>query len=131
MPVVTRRRFCAGTALAGASLVAGCDPGGRKAQTLAGYTTLVGSAFTIRDPAGPARSLRLARIHVHKPPIRLPVPRGEAFTLVFEATQPGALAQDTHRVSHPELGDFQLFLVPRQTVTAAGLPTFAASFCRL
>jgi hypothetical protein len=132
---LTRRRFCAGSALAGASLaVAGCDPAGSDPQptrSREAYTAVVGTAFTIRDPGGAVRSLRLSRVRVHAPPLRSGERRGESFTLVFEATEPMALAQATYPVSHPHLGDFSLFLVPRGAPGPAGLPTYAATYCRL
>src|SRR3954451_8828519 len=107
MKALTRRRFCAGTALAGASLaVAGCDPAGAgatPARSLETYSALVGTAFTIREPGGTTRSLRLGRLRVHSPPLRTGARRGQSFTLVFEAVEPMALAQATHAVSHPEL----------------------------
>src|SRR5687767_11944578 len=132
MPAFTRRRFCAGTALAGASLAAvGCDPGQGQppARTLAGFQAAVGSGFTIGDASGP--QLRLARVQVHRPPVRRPEPRGESFTLVFEASQPMALAQGTHPARHHDLGAFSIFLVPRGASGPAGNPTFAATYCRL
>jgi hypothetical protein len=131
---LTRRRFCAGSALAGASLaVAACDPAasGSRPRTLETYAALVGTSFTVQDPAGSTRSLRLSRLDVHTPPRWAGQRRGEAFTLVFEATEPMALVQASHPVNHPELGDFALFLVPRGKGSAAGLPTYAATYCRL
>ena len=131
---LSRRRFCAGSALAGASLaVAGCDPAGSgsRPRTLETYSALVGTSFTVREPGGAARSLRLRNLHVHRPPLRAGERRGEAFTLVFEAAEPMALAQATYPVSHAELGDFALFLVPRGSTSGAGLPTYAATYCRL
>jgi len=132
---LTRRRFCAGTALAGAGLAAaGCDPAApdqRPARDLSTYTALVGSAFTVRDPSGATRPLRLAHVRVHAPPLAAGERRGEAFTLIFEAGAPMALAQAAHAVHHPELGDFSLFLVPRGQPGPTGLPTYAATYCRL
>lgn len=132
---LTRRRFCAGTALAGASASAlltaasGCDPGSNQppARTLAGFHHAVGTGFTLPDGAG----LRLAQVRVHAPPIRRPEPRGESFTLVFEADRPMALAQASHQVRHGQLGAFSIFLVPRGAAGPGGLPTYAATYCRL
>jgi hypothetical protein len=129
---LTRRRFCAGTALAGASLaVAGCDPAGPKPRTLETYTGLAGTSFTVREPGGSVRSLLLHGLRVHAPPLRTGGRQGESFTLIFAAAEPMTLAQATYPVSHPELGEFALFLVPRGRHSAAGLPTYAATYCRL
>ena len=130
MPGLSRRRFCAGTALAGASLAAaGCESGaGPSTRSLAELQAAVGSTFTV---GAEGRALRLARVRVHAPPIRKPEPRGESFTLVFEATQPMALAQGSHPVRHARLGEFSIFLVPRGASGPAGLPTYAATYCRL
>jgi hypothetical protein len=132
---LTRRRFCAGSALAGASLaIAGCETAGldqTPTRTLQVYSALVGTAFAVRDPAGATRALRLSHLRRHSPPLRSGESRGEAFTLVFEAGEPMSLPQGTHPVSHPELGDFSLFLVPRGKSSAAGLPTYAATYCRI
>jgi hypothetical protein len=131
MVALTRRRFCAGSALAGASLVAGCDPtgSGPKPRTLETYATLVGTSFAVREPGGAARSLRLQGVRVHRPPFRTGARQGESFTLLFEAAEPMALAQATYPVSHAELGQFALFLVPRGK--SGALPTYAATYCRL
>jgi hypothetical protein len=128
MPGFTRRRFCAGagTALA---LGAACDPGSVRppGRTLESFQAALGSAFTVGDDA---HQVRLARIRVHQPPIRRPVPRGQSFTLEFEAPQPMALAAGTHPAHHAVLGAFSIFLVPGAS-SPTGLPTFAATYCRL
>ena len=129
---LTRRQLCAGTALAGASLgLAGCDPGAPRPpqRNLAAFQPLVGSAFTIQDGADPL-SLTLTAIRVHQAPIRTPRPRGESFTLLFEADRPNVLGQGSRPASHPELGSFTFFLVPGP-VGPSGRPTFAASYTRL
>jgi hypothetical protein len=95
------------------------------------YAALVGTPFAVRQPDGTTRALRLTDLRVHPSPFRTGARRGEAFTLVFEAAEPMALAQATYAVSHAELGDFPLFIVPRGRQGAASLPTYAATYCRL
>jgi hypothetical protein len=130
MPGLTRRQLCAGTALAGAAWVGGCVPAGSsgpRERTLATFSELVGTAFTVDTGPGP-QPLTLAAVRLHGPPIRSPRPRGESFTLIFQAPQAMSLAQGTRQVTHPELGTFSMFLVPAM---APGGTTFTASYCRL
>jgi hypothetical protein len=127
MPGFTRRQLCAGTAVIGAVWGLGaCDPAaGGPPQTLAGFTALLGSDFLVRGQA-----LTLAAIRVHRPPVRSPQPRGEAFTLVFQPRTAMALEQGSYQASHPTMGTLSLFLVPRRGGGRAPAG-FAASYCRL
>jgi hypothetical protein len=86
---------------------------------------------SVRIPAAMGDpSLLLTAVHDHGPPIRVPQPRGEAFTLLFQGT--ASLQQGTYIAEHSSLGRFSLFLVPHGK-PGAGQPAgrFSATFTRI
>jgi hypothetical protein len=132
MPGLTRRQLCAGTALAGAAWgLAGCDPDGGQQQTLTGFSDLLGTEFEIDGGAELGQTLRLTAIQPRHPPVRSPRPLGESFTLEFEAAGRMTAAQGTRFLTHPALGSFQIFLVPRRPAAGADKARFAATYCRV
>ena len=69
------------------------------------YLPLVGSTFDVERPNGDRVAVELVDA------TELPG-RGECFSLVFHGPTDIPLDQRTYRVTHRELGDFPLFLVP-------------------
>jgi hypothetical protein len=69
------------------------------------YVPLVGSMFDIERPDGDRVAVELVDA------TELPG-RGDCFSLVFHGPTDVPLDQRTYRVTHRELGDFPLFLVP-------------------
>jgi hypothetical protein len=149
----SRRQFCAAGALGGLSLgLYGCEgdkvgfapPAGQPegtfaippaaagsaemALTLARFRGALGQSFEVAGEDGSSRRLTLARIVDHGAPIRRPIARGEAFTLLFEERSPLAgaagLAAMTYQARHATLGAFSLFLVPSGRAAGAYDATF-------
>ena len=69
------------------------------------YVPLVGSTFDVERPNGDRVAVELVDA------TELPG-RGECFSLVFHGPTDVPLDQRTYRMTHRELGDFPLFLVP-------------------
>jgi uncharacterized protein DUF6916 len=102
-----------------------------RSLTLARFRGLLGTTFLVEDGKGGRHELALGTIRERGAPIRSPKPAGESFTLLFESapSRGTALGQDTYRTSHPALGTFSLFLVPRQSASAPDEPLrYAATF---
>jgi len=138
----SRRQVCGGAALAGFSWALGaCAPadqpppaGNQPAPGSAplGLTDFRGGvgAPVVIDVAGAPRSLQLAAVRDHGPPIRGPQPRGECFTLILEAPADLPLiATATYAATHPALGPFTLFLVPH--LAPGREPRYTATFSRI
>ena len=73
------------------------------------FLARVGETFAAVAPEGGPRSFTLARVDTLTGP---PDGGRTPFSLVFEDAAPERLAQQTVEVSHPDLGDFPLFVVP-------------------
>jgi hypothetical protein len=69
------------------------------------YLPLVGSSFDVERPNGEHVAVELVQAN------DLPG-RGECFSLVFRGPSDEPLDQRTYRMTHRELGNFPLFLVP-------------------
>ena len=81
------------------------------AMTRSTFLPLVGETFTFEIDALRSVAVRLASV---KTPAK-PDPACDAegtFTLHFETLGDATLAQQTHSVSHPQLGRFALFVSP-------------------
>lgn len=81
--------------------------------TYAQFCQLLGEVFVISDPAGgPARlELRLATVTPGGPQAR---PDGTVpFALLFRGPAGPILPQHIYRLEHAQLGEIQLFLIPR------------------
>jgi hypothetical protein len=130
MQAPSRRQVCAGTALAGVSWALGAcaptdeppvgksnrlpePPHGPTPLNLSDFRQMIGSAIDV-DVDGGLRSLAVTAVHDHGPPIRRPLPRGEAFTLILDPgpTASSPIASATYQARHSEMGSFTLFLVP-------------------
>ncbi len=73
--------------------------------SLARFTPLVGSPFTVEPDGGrPARLTLLEAEGSSR--------SDESFSLIFGDDQPKAFDQGTHTVAHPDVGSFQLLVVP-------------------
>src|SRR4051794_37061666 len=73
------------------------------------FAACVGTTFTLRASADHALALEL--IETTALPTRPNAPRG-AFLARFRVREPSALPQRIYALEHPELGAFELFLVP-------------------
>jgi hypothetical protein len=69
------------------------------------YVPLVGSTFDVERPNGDRVAVELVGATELSG-------RGECFSLVFHGPTDVPLDQRTYRMTHRELGDFPLFLVP-------------------
>jgi hypothetical protein len=138
----SRRQVCGGAALAGFSWALGaCAPGdqllsagnpppsGSAPLRLADFRGGVGATVVI-DVEGAPRSLQLAAVRDHGPPVRRPQPRGECFTLILEAPADlPPIAAATYPATHPALGPFTLFLVSH--LAPGREPRYTATFSRI
>jgi hypothetical protein len=71
--------------------------------------------------------VNLVLVAVDSRPVQPDAPRPEPFTLLFTGPEGLALPQATYDLTHPELGEFALFLVPVQPA-ADGLARYEAVF---
>jgi uncharacterized protein DUF6916 len=81
------------------------------------FDPYVGGIFQAPDARGRMISLKLLRVTTSKPSGKISTARQiqtDSFSLMFKAE--GRLPQFTsiHRISHPSLGEFDLFLTPRE-----------------
>jgi hypothetical protein len=84
--------------------------------TLANWLQLVDTSFLVStDPAPPAE-LILVRLshaaHLASESSKAAVPKIENFSLIFRGPGNCPLPQKTYRFEHPQLGYFDLFIVP-------------------
>ena len=86
----------------------GRDLGALATSDLAGR---LGDWFELVPPSGESFKIRLAEVteHPHLPQF---AGRRRGFSAVFETDRPGLLPQAIYRLTHPELGALDLFLVP-------------------
>jgi hypothetical protein len=84
--------------------------------TLDNWRQLVDTSFLVStDPAPPAE-LRLVKLN-HAANLatecsKTAVPKIEGFSLIFHGPGNRPLSQKTYRFEHPQLGQFDLFIVP-------------------
>ena len=71
------------------------------------FSGLVGETFATRDERGNAMAARLKEVN----PSENPGTSREAFSVVFDLDQ-GGLKQGNYRVTHNQLDDAELFMVP-------------------
>jgi hypothetical protein len=80
-------------------------------MNLALFSPLVGDGFDLHLPEGGSLQLLLAEARDLGPR-----PLGSAgersFSLIFRSSHSGHRPQGTYRLKHPQLGSFELFLVP-------------------
>jgi hypothetical protein len=86
----------------------GRDLGPLATSDLAGR---LGDGFELVLPTGESFEIRLAEVTEH-PYLPQAAQRRRGFSAVFESDRPGRLPQAIYRVTHPELGALDLFLVP-------------------
>jgi hypothetical protein len=83
-------------------------------MTCEDFIGLVGQAFDVAADDGSCNELRLIQA-TEGGEVGGRGPEGQVrqqFSLVFLGSADPVLAQGTYRLSHPRLGDFELFLVP-------------------
>lgn len=99
----------------------------------AGFRRCHGTAFQVRDAGDGARSLVLTEVKVREQKARRAAlgraPRLESFQVKFQGPSGAPLAERIYRISHPELGEFDLFIQPRRVVGESRF--YSADFCRL
>lgn len=99
-----------------------------KASTFRPY---VGDIFQIPNSRGEMIELKLTRVsdYAMKPGTRIAtrmVPQPQSFSLKFTAAEPLPPFTSIHRISHPALGEFDLFLTSHET--KGGTVTYEAVF---
>jgi hypothetical protein len=90
------------------------------------FAAHVGDEFHIGTDAG-ADDSTLRLVEVTPLPSHPNAPRAEPFSLVFSGERGVALRQRTYAIRHPELGAFELFLVPIGP-DASGVPRYESIF---
>lgn len=89
--------------------------------THAAFSAQLGSVFEVLGAAEAGVSLELGTVS--------PAANGfSAFSLVFLGDDALRLGQGIHRFSHPELGDFDLFIVPLGPLRTNGRMQYEAVF---
>ena len=85
--------------------------------TAATFASYVGDIFETRNARGESIELRLDQLQKHQPRNRL-TPKAEpteSFSLVFNASEELPPLTSIHNISHPRLGNFDLFLTRYKT----------------
>ncbi|HEX8832890.1 MAG TPA: hypothetical protein VF719_01755, partial [Abditibacteriaceae bacterium] len=78
------------------------------------YAALLNTKFRARAAGSSAKYLRLAEVKSHEPaahPDRAQSATCACFSLTFVGPASGVSSQETYRITHPEIGAFDLFLV--------------------
>jgi hypothetical protein len=81
------------------------------------FRPYVGSIFQAPNALGEMIELRLLRIQTYEHVNRVTKRAGtsDSFSLIFKASDELPPFTSIHKISHPALGDFDLFLTPRKT----------------
>lgn len=88
-------------------------PAASTLMTKATFAPLLNTAFTIEPQSAPAVRVKLIGLHdCGAAPGRSARAGQECFALAFSVPAGRALSQDTYRVEHGALGQFDLFLGP-------------------
>jgi hypothetical protein len=74
----------------------------------AAFSQLTGTWFQVRNSRGSEQFLTLVQTTAGSAQ-----PGLEAFILLFQGTARNAIGQGTYRFSHPRLGSFEMFIVPK------------------
>jgi hypothetical protein len=87
--------------------------------THATFDSYVGDIFLAPNARGEMISLTLVSVNTYKPErvtriAKKPSPETDCFSLMFKASDQLPPFTSIHRVNHPALGNFDLFLTPRQ-----------------
>jgi hypothetical protein len=85
--------------------------------TRATFDPYVGGIFQAPDARGRMISLTLLSATTNKPTAKLSTGRPietDSFSLMFKAARPLPPFTSIHKISHPSLGKFDLFLTPRE-----------------
>jgi hypothetical protein len=85
--------------------------------TAATFSVYVGDIFETRNARGESIELRLDQVKEHKPINRLTARARptQSFSLSFKASSELPPLTSIHRISHPRLGKFNLFLTRYKT----------------
>ena len=75
-----------------------------------GFSSQVGTVFRLAQGAGPG--LKLVEAKALSSHSQAADARNEKFSLLFTGPKNQTPSQDTHRFEHPELGVFEIFIVP-------------------
>ena len=95
-----------------AAAAPGAAPGVAPHWLRASYASLVGDRFRIHREGAAPLSVRLAGIRDLVAGGGARDPRRDAFALRFYSPRTPGIEQDVYRLTHPELGSFELLLVP-------------------
>lgn len=85
--------------------------------TAATFASYVGDVFETRNARGESIALRLDKLQKHQPKNQL-TPKAEptdSFSLLFKASEELPPLTSIHKISHPRLGKFDLFLTRQKT----------------
>lgn len=93
-------------------------------QTAAAFAPHQGSTFSLRGPDGDVPLVLAAVVEEQEQPN---APRTNPFSLVFTAPPGYGFTQGMYALGHDELGELELFLVPRHPLPD-GLPRLEAVF---
>ena len=85
--------------------------------TAATFTPYVGDIFETRNARGESIALRLDQVNKHQVRNRLTTKAKstESFSLIFKASEELPPLTSIHKISHPRLGKFDLFLTRFKT----------------
>lgn len=85
--------------------------------TAATFAPYVGDIFEARNARGESIALRLDQVDKHAPKNRLTskAKSTESFSLIFKASEELPPLTSIHKISHPRLGKFDLFLTRYKT----------------
>lgn len=127
----TRRRFLQRytSALAGTAILPalGMRVAARPAKFSA-YLGQLNSSFTLTLSTGKVMDVTLARVDPICPANKPELANNRNFRLKFESNSTDFPEQGTYRVSHPALGEQDIFLVPHVS-DHSGMVNYTAVFC--
>ena len=85
--------------------------------TAATFASYVGDIFETRNARGESIELRLDQLQRHQPKNRLTsrALSTDSFSLIFKASEELPPLTSIHKISHPRLGKFDLFLTRQKT----------------
>lgn len=95
-----------------------------RALDYAAFVRCHGSQFQVHSPVGDAQSLALEEVRQH-----LLGKKVDAFSVIFRGNAADRLNEGTYRFSHPDLGQFDLFIQPG--AEGQSRTSYGAAFCRL
>ena len=125
----TRRHFiqhCTSALLGAAVLPASASAVGSQ-PSLAGFTAVLGTKFTLSTPSGQTLSVVLEKAEMSFASQKTVRAAETSFWLQFASRSTQALEQGTYSFSHPQLGEQPIFVVPHIS-SESGAVNYAAVF---